>query len=85
MNTENYEQMQMSREELGESVYYLIPSTKVKVEFFEEKAIGVDLPDTMDMKVIQTEPTLQKATARRGYEAGNVGDRLGRSGAAVRE
>ncbi len=63
MNTENYEQMQMSREELGESVYYLIPSTKVKVEFFEEKAIGVDLPDTMDMKVIQTEPTLQKATA----------------------
>jgi len=63
MNTKNYEQMQMSREELGETVYYLIPSTIVKVEFFEEKAIGVDLPDTMDMKVIQTEPTLQKATA----------------------
>jgi elongation factor P len=63
MNTKNYEQMQMSREELGETVYYLIPSTLVKVEFFEEKAIGVDLPDTMDMKVIQTEPTLQKATA----------------------
>jgi elongation factor P len=57
MNTKNYEQMQMSREELGETVYYLIPSTLVKVEFFEEKAIGVDLPDTMDMKVIQTEPT----------------------------
>ena len=63
MNTKNYEQMQMSREELGETVYYLIPSTIVKAEFFEEKAIGVDLPDTMDMKVIQTEPTLQKATA----------------------
>ncbi len=46
MNTKNYEQMQMSREELGETVYYLIPSTIVKVEFFEEKAIGVDLPDT---------------------------------------
>jgi len=63
MNTKNYEQMQMSREELGETVNYLIPSTIVKVEFFEEKAIGVDLPDTMDMKVVQTEPTLQKATA----------------------
>src|SRR5258708_15827677 len=63
MNTKNYEQMQMSREELGETVYYLIPSTLVKVEFFEERAIGVDLPDTMDLKVIQTEPTLQKATA----------------------
>jgi elongation factor P len=63
MNTQTYEQMQMSRNELGETVYYLIPNTIVKIEFFDEKAIGVDLPDTMDMKVVQTEPTLQKATA----------------------
>lgn len=63
MNTENYEQMQMTKDELGETVYYLIPNTVVKVEFFQEKAIGVDLPDTMDLKVVQTEPTLQKATA----------------------
>jgi elongation factor P len=63
MNTQTYEQMQMSRNELGETVYYLIPNTIVKIEFFEDKAIGVDLPDTMDMKVVQTEPTLQKATA----------------------
>src|SRR5262252_3588224 len=63
MNTKTYEQMQMTREELGDTVYYLIPITIVKIEFFEDKAIGVDLPDTMDMKVVQTEPTLQKATA----------------------
>jgi len=63
MNTENYEQMQMTKDELGETVYYLIPNTLVKVEFFQEKAIGIDLPDTMDLKVVQTEPTLQKATA----------------------
>ena len=63
MNTENYEQMQMSRELLGETVFYLIPNTIVKVEFFEEKPIGIDLPDTMELRVVQTEPTLQKATA----------------------
>ena len=63
MNSETFEQMQMTREELGETVYYLIPNTIVKIEFFEEKAIGVDLPDTMDLKVTSTEPTLQKATA----------------------
>jgi elongation factor P len=63
MNTKSYEQMQMTKEELGETVYYLIPNTIVKIEFHNEKAIGVALPDTMDMKVIQTEPTLQKATA----------------------
>src|SRR5258708_546682 len=60
MNTENYEQMQMIREDLAKSVYYLIPITKVKVEFFEEKAIGVDFPDPMTMKMIKTEPTLHK-------------------------
>lgn len=63
MNTESYEQMQMTREELGEAVYYLISNTVVKIEFFEGKPIGVDLPDTMDLKVVDTEPTLQKATA----------------------
>jgi len=63
MNTETYEQMQMTREELGETVYYLVPNTVVRVEFHKERAIGVDLPDTMDLKVTQTEPTIQKATA----------------------
>jgi elongation factor P len=63
MNTKTYEQMHLTREMLGETVYYLIPNTVVKVEFFEEKPIGVDLPDTMELKVVQTEPTLQKATA----------------------
>lgn len=63
MNTETYEQMQMNKDELGETVYYLIPNTVVKIEFFQDKAIGVSLPDTMDLKVVETEPTLQKATA----------------------
>src|ERR1700758_4061456 len=63
MNTETYEQMQMTREELGETVYYLIPNTTVKIEFFEEKPIGVDLPDTMELKEIQTEPTLQNTSS----------------------
>src|ERR1700757_3344655 len=68
MNTETYEQMHLSREQLGETVYYLIPNTVVKVEFFEDKPIGVDLPDTMDLKVVATEPTLQKATASAGMK-----------------
>jgi elongation factor P len=63
MNTQTYEQMQMTKNELGEAVYYLIPNTIVKIEFYENKPIGVALPDTMDLKVVHTEPTLQKATA----------------------
>jgi elongation factor P len=63
MNTESYEQLTLSEELLGESVYYLIPNTTVKLEFYEGKPIGVVLPDTVDLKVLETEPTVQKATA----------------------
>ncbi len=35
----------------------------VEIEFYEGKPIGVALPDTVDLQVIETEPTLQKATA----------------------
>ena len=63
MNTESYDQFQLGEDVLGEAVYYLIPNTTVKLEFYEGKAIGVVLPDTMDLKVVDTEPTVQKATA----------------------
>lgn len=63
MNTETFEQIHLNKEELGEAVYYLIPNTLVKVEFYENKPIGVSVPDTIDLLVVDTEPTVQKATA----------------------
>src|SRR5208337_3820117 len=39
MNTKTYEQMQMTKDELGETVNYLIPNTIVKIEFHDDKAI----------------------------------------------
>ena len=74
MNTETYEQMHLSREELGETVYYLIPNTIVKVEFFEEKPIGVDLPDTMDLKVVNR-AHVAKSHRQRGGQASHPRDR----------
>jgi elongation factor P len=63
MNIENYEQMTLSADVLGDSVYYLIGDMNVKIEYFEGKPVGVAVPDTVDLKVVDTEPTLQKATA----------------------
>ena len=63
MNTESYEQLQLTTEILGEAVYYPIPNTTVKLEFYENKPIGVLVPDTVDLVVVDTEPTVQKATA----------------------
>jgi elongation factor P len=63
MNSESYEQFHVDGDILGEAVYYLIPNTTVKLEFYENKVIGVVIPDTMDLIVVDTEPTVQKATA----------------------
>ena len=63
MNTENYEQITLSPEVLGDAVHYLIGEMNVKIEFYDGKPIGVALPDTVDLTVVETEPTLQKATA----------------------
>jgi elongation factor P len=62
MNTENFEQTHLSKELLGDAVSYLIPQLKVKVEFYEGKAISVELPATIDMTVVETEPGIKGAS-----------------------
>ena len=63
MNTETFEQIHVSGEVLGDAVYYLIPNLVLKLEFYEGKPMGAILPDTVDLTVVDTEPTVQKATA----------------------
>jgi len=62
MNTENYEQMHLTKDILGDAVEYLIPQLKVNVEFYEGKPMSVELPPTVDMTVVETEPGLKGAS-----------------------
>jgi elongation factor P len=62
MNTESYEQMHLMKDLLGDAVNYLIPQLKVSVEFYEGKPISVELPATVDMLVVETEPGMRGAT-----------------------
>jgi len=63
MNTENYEQLQLQDDIVGDTKDYLIANLPVKIEYYDGKAIGVLLPDTVDLTVVETEPSIQKATA----------------------
>jgi len=63
MNTENFEQTHLTRDILGDAVDYLIPNLQIKVEFFDGKAVGIELPQTVDLTVVETEPGLKSATA----------------------
>jgi len=63
MNTENYEQIHLNRDILGDAVEYLTANLQIKIEFFDGKAVGVELPQTVELMVVETEPGLKSATA----------------------
>jgi elongation factor P len=62
MNTETFEQMHLNKDILGDGVNYLIPNMKVAVEFYEGKPISVELPPSVELTVVETEPGLKGAT-----------------------
>jgi elongation factor P len=62
MNTENYEQMHLMKDLLGDATQYLVSQLRVKVEFYEGKPISVELPATVDLMVVETEPGYKGAT-----------------------
>jgi elongation factor P len=62
MNTETFEQMHLMKDLLGDAVHYLIPQLKLQVEFYEGKPLGVELPATVILLVVETEPGLKGAT-----------------------
>lgn len=63
MNTETYDQISLAKDVLGDSSFYLIPNILIKVEFYEGKPVGVELPATVDLTVVETEPGIKSATA----------------------
>jgi len=63
MNTETYEQTHLKRDVLGDAVDYLTPNLQIKVEFYDGKAVGIELPQTVELTVVETEPGLKSATA----------------------
>lgn len=62
MNTENFEQTALNEEDLGDAAQWLMPGLKLEVEFYEGAPIGIKLPDSLELTVIQTEPPLKGAT-----------------------
>lgn len=62
MNTENYEQIAMSEDDLGDAAQWLMPGLKIQVEFHDGAPIGIELPASMELAVVRTDPPLKGAT-----------------------
>ncbi|MGA8596133.1 MAG: elongation factor P [Bryobacteraceae bacterium] len=62
MSTESFDQMHLNKDILGDGVQYLVPNMKVAVEFYEGKPISVELPPSVELKVVETEPGIKGAS-----------------------
>jgi elongation factor P len=62
MDTESYEQLHIDAEALGDSINYLIPDATIAVEFYGSEPVGIELPVTVDLKVVDTAPGIKGAT-----------------------
>jgi elongation factor P len=68
MDTENYEQMSLPAEEIGDLLNYLLPNHVIEMEFFDSRPVGISPPSTVDLEVVDTEPSLKGATASASYK-----------------
>jgi len=68
MDTENFEQLSLTAEEIGDLLGYLLPDQIVEIELFEGKPVGMSPPSTVELEVAETEPTLRGATASASYK-----------------
>jgi elongation factor P len=62
MNAETYEQIGLSDEVLGDAVSYLTPNIRLKIELYEGRPVGIELPLTVEMTVTETEPGIKGAS-----------------------
>ena len=60
---ENFEQTMLKRDTLGDAVDYLLPNLTLHVSFHDGKAVGIELPNVVEMTVVETEPGIKSATA----------------------
>ena len=63
MDTETYEQIALTDEVLGDAMQYMVAESVIEMEFYGSEPVGIELPQTVDLKVVETPPAIKGATA----------------------
>ena len=62
MNVETYDQLEMDEEMLGDNAQWMQPGMKIQAEYYEGRPIGIQLPNTLTLEVVDTAPVMKTAT-----------------------
>lgn len=68
MNSETYDQIEVSRDIIGDPAAFLQDGMTVTIETFEGEPLGVQLPDTVIVEVVEAEPVVKGQTATTSYK-----------------
>lgn len=63
MNNQNYEQVTLTKEQLGDAINYIYENLTVSVQFFNDLPIGVDVPNFVELEIVECEPGIKGNTA----------------------
>lgn len=66
MDTENYDQINLGLDKIGDAVKYLKENMVLEIQFYQNEAIGVSLPNTVELTVTETAPGFKGDTATGG-------------------
>lgn len=68
MDTSTYDQLSFPNDMIGNAMQYLLPNSKVMVKYVAEKAVSIEIPDTIDLVITDTPPAIKGATATNQYK-----------------
>ena len=62
MNTENYDQLEIEDEVLGDNAQWMQSGMKIQAEYYNGKVIGIQLPNSLVLEIVDTAPVMKTAT-----------------------
>ena len=68
MDTENFEQIALDKDLFGDKIDFLTDNMIVKLEFYEETPLSVELPQTITAEVVETDPVIKGSTITSSYK-----------------
>ncbi len=68
MDTQTYEQIALGTDMVGDAALFLLPNTKVNVVFYQGAPLSIELPGSVVLKIVETEPTMKTATVTSSYK-----------------
>ena len=68
MDVETYDQIMLTKDQLGDALNFIKEEMEITVLFFNGTVIGVDIPNSVELKVVETEPGIRGDTATGGVK-----------------